>query len=166
MIQIWLDPPPSSALAAGQMQRVPLFTTVALVLEVADNVVVEQAPRPVPVTFPRGRCSVAVTTNPFGLPASLNMHTFAVLANWLTDEPVGMWVTFRLWQEPNDPSRLHREVHAIFAPPSLRGIRTVGEPTIPVAPSATALPTPPPTASAKERGASVSGQRSWWSPCV
>jgi hypothetical protein len=106
---------------------------VNLVLDVADAVAVEIAPRRVPVTFPHGRCSVAVTTNPFGLPANLNMHTYAVLASWLTDEPVGMWITFTNQRGKDDPVRLRREVHAVFATPSLRGIHTAGEPTIPVA---------------------------------
>jgi hypothetical protein len=90
------------------------------VLEPAGSVAIEIAPRPIPLDVSLGECSIAVTTNPFGLGPQFNMHTHAIMADWLREGPVGMWITFTQWQSEHDPSRLRREVHAVFAAKEFR----------------------------------------------
>jgi hypothetical protein len=56
-------------------------------LEPTDSVAIEILSRPIPLDLPLGACSIAVATNPFGVPAHLNMHTYAV---WRTGRARGL----------------------------------------------------------------------------
>jgi hypothetical protein len=102
------------------------------VLEPAGSVAIEIAARPIPLDLSLGGCSIAVTTNPFGFGPQFNMHTYAVVADWLGEGPVGMWITFTQGQSKHDPSRLRREVHAVFAAKDFRKFDEGRQATLPV----------------------------------
>lgn len=102
------------------------------VLEPAGSVAIEIAARPILLDLSLGVCSIAVTTNPFGLGPQFNMHTYAVVADWLSDGPVGMWITFTQRPSEHDASRLRREVHAVYAVREVRRFDAARQATLPV----------------------------------
>lgn len=96
---------------------------------VAKDVEVRQV-HPIPVKLALGRCVLGVTTNPWAMMPP-DFCCYAILASWLADGPVGMFVSFRSRPATPDADD-YREVHTVYATPAFRGPRTNGEDTVPV----------------------------------
>lgn len=100
---------------------------------VTDSITVQVPPHLIPVETALGTLSMAMTTSPLQVPVVLNPCAYVMLGSWSAEAPALMWVTFRIRPGDDAADQLVREVHAVWAHPSLRGVREPNAPTIPVA---------------------------------